>query len=162
MAESKSRGSLRGVGLDMKKLISFILLLTVAMNLCACSNKTNGTVTLPENIDKLTIALNSGPALTFSYTDGEKIRVIAEYLSSLDLTPTKEDPSEYTGGGWEITVTSGTNTIDLFHYGNLFFKTADGKWWAISYEQAEKFTTLLKENVPDELPKNKVFDEWEQ
>ena len=56
-----------------------------------------------------------------------------------------------------ITVLSGDETFEMSHYGNALFKTSDGIWWELSYNQAAEFEDLLKHTLPDDMPE---FDEW--
>ena len=150
-----------------KMEVLFVLLMVFTL-LAACGKKQDvpaGSVSLPSQIDKLTISWNGGPRTTFSYTDPAKIKSITEYLSSLVLEATEKDPTIYDGGGWVITVLSGDETFEMKHYGNAFFKTTDGIWWELSYDQAAEFEDLLKHTLPDDMPEfipknNPVFDEW--
>lgn len=144
----------------MKKLIALGLILVWMLSMSGCGKLNDEEVILPDNIEKITIAWNGGPLTTFSYTDSSKINILREYFTSLKLISTKKDPNEYFGGGWAITVEANSEILEMMHYGNLFFKTPEGEWWEISYEQAEELSTILKENVPDELPQNAVYEEW--
>ena len=150
----------------MKKTIVILLaVMLIFTQLAACGQKEPpGSVSLPENIDKLTVSWNGSSRTTFSYTDPAKIKSVAEYLSSLVLETTKEDPTLYAGGGWVITVFSGDETLEMNHYGNMFFQTADKKWWEISYDQAAELDELVKKMLPDEMPEfipqTSFFDEW--
>ena len=148
----------------MKKTIVILLaVMLIFTQLAACGQKEPpGSVSLPENIEKMTVSWNGGPRTTFSYTDPGKIKRLAENLSSLVLETTKKDPTLYDGGGWVIEVISDKETLEMIHYGNMFFQTADGKWWGISYEQAEGFEDLLKQTLPDEMPELILFDEWKE
>ena len=148
-----------------KTIVILLILLFIFTQLAACGQKEPpGSVSLPENIDKLTVSWNGSSRTTFSYTDPAKIKSMAEYLSSLVLETTKKDPTLYDGGGWAITVFSGDETLEMNHYGNMFFQTADKKWWEISYEQAAEFDELIKKMLPDEMPEfipqTSLFDEW--
>ena len=153
----------------MKKtiIISLVVIIMITL-LVACGKKQNGpsgSVSLPSQIDKVTISWNASPRTTFSYTDPAKIKSMIEYLSSLVLEKTKKDPTLYDGNGWVITVLSGDEAFEMNHFGNAFFKTTDGIWWELSYDQAAGFEDLLKRTLPDELPEfipknNPVFDEW--
>ncbi len=148
-------------------IISLVVIIMITL-LVACGKKQNGpsgSVSLPSQIDRVTISWNASPRTTFSYTDPAKIKSMIEYLSSLVLEKTKKDPTLYDGNGWVITVLSGDETFEMNHYGNAFFKTSDGIWWELSYNQAAGFEDLLKRTLPDELPEfipknNPVFDEW--
>ena len=145
----------------MKKIITLILTLSCLLTLIIyCRTNNTGQVTLPDDIKKITIAWNGGPFTTFSYTDDAKINALADYLTSLQLASTQEDPAEYLGGGWQIIVQTDSETIEMWHCHNRFFQTPDGKWWSITYEQASALTTLLKENIPDEMPQTIIYDEW--
>ena len=69
---------------------------------------------------------------------------------------------QYNGGGWVITIETEVGSFGMHHYGNLFFKTIDGKWWEIPYAQAVAFESLLKDNIPDVLPQNEQADMWSE
>ncbi|MBQ3199571.1 MAG: hypothetical protein IJB67_04335 [Firmicutes bacterium] len=145
----------------MKKLIAVVLALVCVFNLVGCGAKGKSVViTLPDNIEKITVAWNGGPLTTFSYTDSAKNEKLVEYFTTLELSPTKEDPAQYNGGSWTITISTGSETIEMVHFGNLFFMTPTGEWCNMSYEQAAEMENILKENVPDELPQNIIYDEW--
>ena len=145
----------------MKKLMAVVLSLVCALSLVGCGAKGKSVVvTLPDDIEKITIAWDGGPLTTFSYTDSAKKEKLVEYFTTLDLSPTKEDPAQYDGGSWMITISTDSETIKMVHFGNQFFMTPTGEWCDMSYEQAAEFKNILKENIPDELPKNIIFDEW--
>lgn len=144
----------------MKRLIAIVLTLVCILGLVSCGKQDSTLVELPDNIEKITIAWNGGPLTTFSYTDSEKIGEIVEYISSLELISTKENPAEYDGGMWLITIYTNSEMLEMVHSGNMFFKTSDNKWWEIPYKQANELEAILKENLPDELPQNIIYDEW--
>lgn len=144
----------------MKKFLALGLMLIFVSVLSGCDKQRGEEIILPDNIEKITIAWHGGPLTTFSYTDSSKIDKLREYFTSLELISTKKDPNEYVGGGWVITVEDNSEILEMIHYGNMFFKTPDGVWWEISYEQAEALSTILRENVPDELPQNVIYEEW--
>ena len=121
----------------MKKLIALVIALVCALSLVGCGAKGNSiVVTLPDDIEKITIAWDGGPLTTFSYTDSAKIEKLVEYFTTLDLSPTKEDPTQYVGGSWMITISTGSETIEMVHFGNQFFMVPTGEWCDMSYEQA--------------------------
>lgn len=117
---------------------------------------------LPENIKKITVTgMMEGE---FSYTDGDKIASLLEYLSKLELdstSKTDEEMNEYTGGGWIIDIVTDEETFSLNHFGNSYIRTPDAKWWAISYDQAKQFQPLIKSMIPDVFPRYTIaYDEW--
>jgi hypothetical protein len=150
--------------ISVKKTIILSLVVIIMITLLvACGKKQNGpsgSVSLPSQIDRVTISWNASPRTTFSYTDPAKIKSMIEYLSSLVLEATEKDPTIYDGGGWVITVRYGGETLEMQHYGNMFFQTAEGKWWELSYDQAAGFDDLLKCTLPDEMSENLLFEEW--
>lgn len=138
----------------MKKLIALLLVLMIFLSLIGCAS---AQVTLPATIVQVTISWNGGMTRAFSYTDAAKIDQLVSCFSSLELKRTFEDPMSYNGGGWLISIESGDEIYKMHHYGNRFFQTIDGKRWEISYDQADAFDAVLKENVPDVLPEQQVF-----
>lgn len=144
----------------MKKVTAIVLLFILLLLLCSCAMK--GSVSLPENITKISVSWNGGAYNVFSYTEPEKISNLVQYFTSLELSKTREDPTQYNGGGWIITIQTENETFRMHHYGNRFFKTTDGKWWEIPYAQASAFDALLKDNIPDELPENEQANMWDK
>ena len=72
---------------------------------------------------------------------------IVDYLDSLSLQSRfKEDPDEYTGMTWVISVDyADGSTVTVYHSGNMFIRTADGPWYRMEYEEAARFHALLDE-----------------
>lgn len=143
----------------MKKWITWILILIISFSLIGCGQKSDPTVSLPNNIEKITIS--RGPFLTFSYTDSAKIEKFVTYFTSLEFYPSNETPDKvaYVGSPWYITVTAGRKTIEMVHF-CTFFQTPKEDWYAITYQQGEEFETIMRQTIPDELPQNTLFKEW--
>lgn len=144
----------------MKRIAAVVLIVILVFLLCSCAR--TGIVALPENITKISVSWNGGPNNAFSYTDPEKISYFVQYFTSLELSKAREDPMQYNGGGWVITVETESESFGMHHYGNLFFRTIDGKWWEIPYAQAVAFEPLLKDNIPDVLPQNEHANMWSE
>lgn len=124
-------------------------------------------ITLPDDISKITVSLNGGDTIRFSYTDKDKIKAVTDYFEALELTASAKNPSEYNGSAWVITAETSSGQIDLSHFGNLFFTvhSPDGARdvYEMVYKQAEAFDTVLKNNIPDILPdkyESIIYDEW--
>ena len=79
--------------------------------------------------------------------EGEDAMAIVDYLESLSLQSRfKEDPDEYTGMTWVISVDyADGSTVTVYHSGNMFIRTADGPWYRMEYEEADRFHALLDE-----------------
>lgn len=79
--------------------------------------------------------------------EGEDAGVIADYLGSLSLQSRfAENPDEYTGMTWVISVDyADGSTVTVYHFGNMFIRAADGPWYRMEYEEADRFNTLLDE-----------------
>ena len=120
-------------------------------------------ISLPSDVDKITVYLSGGSQTTVSYTDSEKIEKIIDYLASLSLksaTGINEQEGILLGGGWEITMFSGESACGVILIGSEYIQDPDGKWWQISAEPEYDFEDLLKSLIPDEMPDNPIFDEW--
>jgi hypothetical protein len=79
--------------------------------------------------------------------EGEDALAIVDYLDSLSLQSRfKEDPDEYTGMTWVISVDyADGSTVTVYHFGNMFIRNEDGPWYRMEYEEAERFHALLDE-----------------
>lgn len=105
-------------------------------------------LSLPEDINKITIYKEGTAGTTFSYTDEEKIDRVLEYLNSLKLkstTRTPYGPQEFYTGGWQISAFSAGEKYGLELVGNKYLQDPDGVWWEITSAEAEQFEELLKE-----------------
>lgn len=93
------------------------------------------------------VAVSSLPeGYAYAY-EGEDALAIVDYLDSLSLQSRfKEDPDEYTGMTWVISVDyADGSTVTVYHSGNMFIRTADGPWYRMEYEEADRFHALLDE-----------------
>ena len=79
--------------------------------------------------------------------EGEDALAIVDYLGSLSLQSRfAENPNEYTGMTWVISLSyADGNTVTVYHFGNMFIRAADGPWYRMEYEEAERFHALLDE-----------------
>jgi hypothetical protein len=79
--------------------------------------------------------------------EGEDALAIVDYLDSLSLQSRfKEDPDEYTGMTWVISVDyADGSTVTVYHFGNMFIRAEDGPWYRMEYEEADRFHALLDE-----------------
>ena len=79
--------------------------------------------------------------------EGEDALAIVDYLDSLSLQSRfKEDPDEYTGMTWVISVDyADGSTVTVYHFGNMFIRAEAGPWYRMEYEEAARFHALLDE-----------------
>lgn len=78
--------------------------------------------------DVTQVAVSSLPeGYAYAY-EGEDAMAIVDYLDSLSLQSRfKEDPDEYTGMTWVISLSyADGNTVTVYHSGNMFIRTEDG------------------------------------
>ena len=93
------------------------------------------------------VAVSSLPeGYAYAYV-GEDAMAIVDYLDSLSLQSRfKEDPDEYTGMTWVISVDyADGSTVTVHFFGNLFIRKEDGPWYRMEDEEAERFHALLDE-----------------
>ncbi len=78
---------------------------------------------------------------------GDDANAIADYLVNLDLiTDFDENPDEYVGMTWVINIKyENGDTTTVYHFGNMFIRVKGGTWYKLTYEQANRFYTLLEE-----------------
>lgn len=97
--------------------------------------------------DVTQVAVSSLPeGYAYAY-EGEDALAIVDYLESLSLrSEFEENPDEYTGMTWVISVEyADGSTVTVYHFGNMFIRAADGPWYRMEYEEAERFHALLDE-----------------
>lgn len=78
---------------------------------------------------------------------GEEAAAVFDYLTQLNVTSDfPENPGEYDGGGWDITIHyQRDHTLRLCHFGNMFIRIEAGPWYKMDYEEASYFSTLVSE-----------------
>ncbi len=98
------------------------------------------------------IAVSSLPeSYSYEFTNVEGRTQIISYLSDLDLTADfSENPNEYSGMTWMITLyfADGTSTT-IYHFGNMFIRAEGEPWYKMDYEQGNKFDEIVW-NLPPE------------
>lgn len=58
----------------------------------------------------------------------------------------EENPNEYTGMTWVIALEyENGETLNIYHFGNMFIRSQNGSWYRMSYEEASRFDTLLEQ-----------------
>lgn len=80
------------------------------------------------------------------YKDADKIEAVQRYLNSLTLTDEfPENPDEYNGMTYVITLTYSTGDEHVYyHFGNMFIRKDDQPWKKMQYEQAAALEALLQ------------------
>ena len=79
--------------------------------------------------------------------DGEEAKEIIDYLSNLNLQSNfEENPNEYTGMTWVISLEyENGDILTIYHFGNMFIRAEKGTWYKMTYEEASCFEILLEE-----------------
>ena len=133
----------------MKKLMT-ILLVCVCVLVCVGCNKqpqqVQGNQLLREG-NVINIDVTSLPELYNYSFDGKDAKAIVDYLSSLSLeSDYEENPDVYAGMTWVITLEyKDGEALSVYHFGNTFIRCEDGPWYKMTYEEANRFNTLLDE-----------------
>lgn len=139
----------------MKKLVAFVLVLILIVCFCGCNNHQaqNGDnqqsqdVKLLEEGNVKSVSVTSLPeGYEYSFS-GDDAKTVVDYLVNLNLiTEFKENPNEYVGMTWVISLEyeNGDTTI-IYHFGNMFIRTESGPWYQMTYEEASRFDALLNE-----------------
>ena len=133
----------------MKKLLTIALAFLCVLGMVGCSQQpqqVQGNQLLAEgNVIKIDVSsLPEGYNYSF---DGEDAKEIIDYLSNLNLQSNfEEDPNEYTGMTWVISLEYDNGEIlTVYHFGNMFIRTEKGYWYKMTYDEANRFDTLLDE-----------------
>ena len=133
----------------MKKLLTIALVFLCVLGMVGCSQQpqqVQGNQLLAEgNVIKIDVSsLPEGYNYSF---DGEDAKEIIDYLSNLNLQSNfEEDPNEYTGMTWVISLEyDNGDELTVYHFGNMFIRTEKGSWYKMTYDEANRFDTLLDE-----------------
>ncbi|MDF2685851.1 MAG: antirepressor regulating drug resistance protein, partial [Clostridia bacterium] len=96
--------------------------------------------TLPENTEYLR-----------TYTSPEKINAILAHIIDLTLNDKfNENPEEYYGMTYVITITYNNNGQKIYyHFGNMFFKEDGKAWEKMIYDEAVKLENIIQKNLSD-------------
>jgi len=127
---------------------------------------TPASITLPDEIKKITVSYPEGEEIRFSYTSPDKIKALCDYYASLELDPVLIDTDLTFAGLWVIYCETESDTVALTHMGNRLLSITDGESgnvYNMGYEQSMEFADVLKANTPDVLPdkyENIIFEEW--
>ena len=133
----------------MKKVLTIAVAFLCFLGMVGCSQQpqyVQGNQLLVEgNVIKIDVSsLPDGYNYSF---DGEEAKEIIDYLSNLNLQSNfEENPNEYTGMTWVICLEyDNGNKLTVYHFGNMFIRTKEGSWYKMTYDEANRFDTLLDE-----------------
>ena len=133
----------------MKKLLTIALVFLCVFGMVGCSQQSQqvqGNQLLAEG-NVIKIDVSSLPE-EYNYSfDGEDAKEIIDYLSNLNLQSNfEEDPNEYTGMTRVIFLEyDNGDELTVYHFGNMFIRTEKGSWYKMTYDEANRFDTLLDE-----------------
>ena len=133
----------------MKKLLTIALVFLCVFGMVGCSQQPqqvqSNKLIAEGNVIKIDVSsLPEGYNYSF---DGEDAKEIIDYLSNLNLQSNfEEDPNEYTGMTWVISLEYDNGEIlTVYHFGNMFIRSEKGSWYRMTYDEANCFDTLLDE-----------------
>lgn len=132
----------------MKKNTILILIIACLLTMMtACSGvPVKGGVLLKEGtVKKISVtSLPEGYDYSFS---GDDVQSVVNYLSELNLTSEySENPDEYDGMTWVISLEyESGDTLMIYHFGNMFIRTAGSSWYKMTHEEASRFDKLIGE-----------------
>ena len=133
----------------MKKLLIIALAFLCVFDMAGCSQQPqqaqNNQLIAEGNVIKIDVSsLPEGYNYSF---DGEEAKEIIDYLSNLNLQSNfEENPNEYFGMTWVICLKyDNGDKLTVYHFGNMFIRTEKGSWYKMTYDEANRFDTLLDE-----------------
>ena len=131
----------------MKKLMTMVLVFICVLGIVGCGQRqVKGKQLLAEG-NVINIDVSSLPeGYNYSFT-GENTKAIVDYLSNLNLDSTfLENPNEYCGMTWVISLEyDNGDVLTVYHFGNMFIRSEKGSWYKMTYDEANRFHTLLYE-----------------
>ena len=133
----------------MKKLTATVLAMFCVMVIAGCSRQSQqvkGSQLLSEG-NVINVEVSSLPEGYHYSFGGEDAKAVVDYLSDLNLTGKfEENPDEYTGMTWVISLEYENNDIlTIYHFGNMFIRSEKGSWFKMTYDDASRFAVLLDE-----------------
>ena len=132
----------------MKKIVMVLVCICVLSSF-GCSQQPQqvlGKQLLTEG-NVISIDVSSLPeGYNYSFS-GKDAKAIIDYLSTLNLESNfEENPHEQTGMTWVISLTyEDGNSLTIYHFGNMFISVEGGSWYKMTYDEANRFNTLLDE-----------------
>ncbi|MBR6552491.1 MAG: hypothetical protein IKT89_06595 [Clostridia bacterium] len=142
----------------MRKLLVFLLVIFCVLGTIGCNKQPQEEIEsqpqqkqenqlLPEgNVIKVNVS-SLPEKYNYSFT-GENVKVITDYLSSLNLQSNfEENPDDYFGMTWVISLEyENGDTLTIYHFGNMFIRSEQGScWYRMTSEEASRFESLLNE-----------------
>ena len=149
----------------MRKLLVFLLVIFCVLGTIGCNKQPQEEIEsqpqqkqenqlLPEgNVIKVNVS-SLPEKYNYSFT-GENVKVITDYLSSLNLQSNfEENPDDYFGMTWVISLEyENGDTLTIYHFGNMFIRSEqDSCWYRMTYEEASRFEPLLNELENWQIP----------
>jgi hypothetical protein len=132
----------------MKKNTILILIIACLLTMMtACSGATvKGGVLLKEGTVKKISVTSQPEGYDYSFS-GDDVQSVVNYLSELNLTSEySENPDGYDGMTWVISLEyESGDTLMIYHFGNMFIRTAGSSWYKMTYEEASRFGKLIGE-----------------
>ena len=133
----------------MKKVLTIAVAFLCLLGMVGCSQQPQyvqaNQLLVEGNVLKIDVSsLPDGYNYSF---DGEEAKEIIDYLSNLNLQGNfEENPNEYTGMTWVICLEyDNGDKLTVYHFGNMFIRTKEGSWYKMTYDEANRFDTLLDE-----------------
>ena len=130
----------------MKKFIALILILACTLAFVSCSRAAaKGGALLKEGTVKRITVTSLPEQYNYSFRGNAAQRII-DYVSGLDLIADfSENPDEYKGGAWVISLEyENGDVLTIYHRDNMFIRVENGPWYKMTYEEASAFDALLK------------------
>jgi len=133
----------------MKNSIRILAVLCVmGVLLSGCATETAGSPLFPAGEVK-TVYISSLPEYPeheFVLQNGDAAAVV-DYLEGLTLiSDFEENPDHYNGMAWDIRlVYADGSECRVVHFGNVFIRGEDARWYKMDYDQAIGLDALLAE-----------------
>lgn len=105
----------------------------------------NSNLNISSNeVQKINISYNLPLLNAFDITDEKKVQQVIDYFNSLNKTKTKSNPEPEGGGEYIIKLYLRNGSIrEMWLSGNKYFIDGNGVTYAIPYEEAIKFDTIV-------------------
>lgn len=131
----------------MKKISTVLLAIISVLGIAGCHHPSESQDTLLRDGTINKVVITSLPEGCHYSFDDDDAKAVYDYLSTLTLEDDfEENPDEYNGMTWVISLEyEDSDTITVYHFGNMFIRMENGSWYKMRYDEASQFEALLNE-----------------
>ncbi len=126
------------------KRLAMLLAVCLLAAFSSCSQVKRGDVLLSDGVVSRVEVSSLPEGYHYSFY-GEAANTVRDYISELHLKARfRESPELFGGMTWVIRlVFEDGNEQTIYHFGNMFIREENGRWFRMEYEEAAALESLL-------------------